>query len=54
MIKEIIQYLVIITFHPLQDNKPLSETSDLIIVKEKLVVIVINLLVYYIFLKVYL
>ncbi len=52
MIKRIIKNLTIMTFCPLQDNKPLSEASDLTIVKETLVVVMTNPLVCYIFSKV--
>lgn len=54
MVKNIIQNLTIIIFDLLSNNKPTSEVDNLVIVKEKLVVVGINLLAYYIFLKVYL
>ncbi len=53
-VKGIYQNLTTITFRPPQDDKPLSETSDLAIVKEKLMVVATNSLVCYIFSKVYL
>ncbi len=52
MVKGIIKNMTTMTFHPLQDNEPLLEASDLAIVKEKLMVVATNLLVYYIFSKV--
>ncbi len=52
MVKGIIKNLTTMTFRPPQDNKPLSEASDFVIVKEKLVVVATNPLVCYIFSKV--
>ncbi len=52
MVKEIITNLTTITFCPPQNNEPLSEVSNLVIVKEKHVVVVTNPLVCYIFSKV--
>ncbi len=54
MVKGIIKNLTIMTFHLPQNNKLLLEASDLVIVKEKLVVVMTNPLVCYIFSKVYL
>lgn len=42
MLKEIIKNLNTMTFRPLQNNKLILEANNLTIVKEKLVVIVIN------------
>ncbi len=52
MVKGIIKNLTTMTFHPPQDDEPLSEANDLTIVKEKLVVVATNPLVCYIFSKV--
>ena len=52
MVKKIIKNLTIMTFCPLQDNKPLLKASDLVIVKKKLMVVTTNPLVCYIFSKV--
>ncbi len=52
IVKEIIKNLTIMMFCPPQDDKPLSEASDLAIVKEGFVLIAMNPLVCYIFLKV--
>ncbi len=54
MVKGIIKNLTTMTIRSLQDDEPLSEASDLAIVKEKLVVVATNPLVYYIFAKIYL
>lgn len=54
IIKEIIYILVTITFRILQDDKLLLKVSDFILVKKKLVVVVINSLVCYLFSIVYL
>ncbi len=52
MVKGIIKNLTMMTFRSPQDHEPLSEASDLAIVKEKLVVVATNPLVCYIFSKV--
>ncbi len=52
MVKRIIKNLTMVTFCSPQDDEPLSEASDLVIVKEKLVVVATNPLVCYIFSKV--
>ncbi len=53
-VKRIIQNLISMTFCSFQDNKPLSKRTDLIIVKEKLIMVAKNTFVSYIFSKVYL
>ncbi len=52
MVKGITKDLTTMTFRSLQDDKPSSEPSYLAIVKEKLVVVVTNPFVCYIFSKV--
>lgn len=52
VIKGIIPTLATIMFRLPKDIKQLLKTNDIIIMEEKLVVITINPLVYYIFLKV--
>lgn len=52
MVKRIIKNLITIIFYSSQYSKLLLEVSDLIIVKEKLIIVIIHSLVYYIFLKI--
>ncbi len=52
MVKGMIKNLFTMTFRLPQDNEPLLEASDLVIVKKILVVVVTNPLVCYIFSKV--